>query len=144
LPPAVADALNQRGCLIPQSYAAHHPENVVHASLEQPGSTDWAVLCSVQDRISLLIFFASGWPAEPIVLSSATKADRLQPHDLTGELGFNWGIDPASPRRVHEAQAGMAHRPASPDHDALADSTLDRKTVYHLYRNGVWEDVDTE
>jgi len=33
LPAAIADQLNQRGCLIPQTYEAHGPENVIHASL---------------------------------------------------------------------------------------------------------------
>src|ERR1700744_205266 len=45
-PQAVQDGLTQRGCLIPQTYEAHHPENVVHASFERAGSVDWAVLCS--------------------------------------------------------------------------------------------------
>ena len=144
LPDSIADALNRRGCVVPQSYAAHHPENVVRGSFERAGSVDWAVLCSAEGRVSLLVFFAGGAVGEPTVLATFAKAERLQPHDLTGELGFNWGIDPATPRRVHEAQAGMAHRPASPDHDALVDSTLDGKTIYRLFRNGGWEVIDTE
>ncbi len=59
LPPAVQDALTRRGCLIPQTYEAHQPENVVHASLERPGSSDWAVLCSANGTVSLLVFFPS-------------------------------------------------------------------------------------
>ncbi|MGA2339821.1 MAG: hypothetical protein ABSF75_07975, partial [Terracidiphilus sp.] len=41
LPAAIEEQLNLRGCLIPQTYEAHRPENVVHASLERPGSSDW-------------------------------------------------------------------------------------------------------
>src|SRR5689334_12337792 len=48
LPEAIANELSDRDCLIPQTYEAHRPENVVHASLERPGSQDWAVLCSAQ------------------------------------------------------------------------------------------------
>jgi hypothetical protein len=144
LPAAIADTLNARGCLIPQTYQAHHPENVVHASLEKPGSSDWAVLCEAKGQVSLLIFFASVSPTEPFTLSNAAETDRLQQHDSSGVLGFNWGIDPASPRHIHEAQASMSHRPAAPDHDCLADSTLDQRTVYHLYRNGAWENVGVE
>lgn len=144
LPEAIADALATRGCLIPQTYEARRPENVIHGSFEHPGSLDWAMLCSTKGKVSLLVFFASASPVEPIVLAAASNRDRLQPHDLTGQLGFDWGIDTALPQRVHDAQAGMAHRPLAPDHDSLADSTLDSKTVYHLYRNGVWETVPTE
>src|SRR3974390_1098637 len=46
LPDAVANELNQRGCLIPQTYQAHQPENAVHGSFQSAGSSDWAVLCS--------------------------------------------------------------------------------------------------
>ena len=144
LPPAIADALTARGCLIPQTYEARRPENVVHGSFERPGSSDWATLCSTKGKVSLLVFFAGGSPSEPIVLATASNTDRLQPHDASGQLGFDWGIDPASPHRIRDAQAAMAHRPAQLDHDCLADSTLDSKTVYHLYRNGVWETVPTE
>jgi hypothetical protein len=142
LPVLIAESLTVRGCLIPQTYEAHRPENVIHASFERPGSSDWAVLCSVKGKVSLLVFFASGSPAQPAVLAQAVETDRLQPHDLTGVLGFNWGIDPASPERVHEAQAGMGHRPVPPDHDCIADSVIDHQTVYHLYRNGAWEKVE--
>jgi hypothetical protein len=137
LPESVAEALNRRGCLIPQTYEAHHPENVVHASLERAGSSDWAVLCSAQGTVSLLVFFAAH-PESPTLLVSMPETERLQMHDSSGVLGFNWGIDPASPQQVHEAQAGLEHRPALLDHDALADSLVDRHTVYHFFAKGAW------
>src|SRR5580692_6723995 len=59
LPAAIEDVLVRRGCLIPQTYEAHQPENVVNASLERHGSSDWAVLCSVNGTVSLLVFFSS-------------------------------------------------------------------------------------
>lgn len=139
LPPAIAEALTARGCLIPQTYQAHRPENVIHGALERAGTSDWAVLCSVQGRVTLLVFFASGDAAKPALLAEHAETERLQSHDASGTLGFNWGIDPATPTEVREAQAAMAHRPAAPDHDAVADSVIDRMTVYHLYRNGAWE-----
>jgi hypothetical protein len=144
LPQAVAKTLTERGCLIPQTYQAHRPENVVEASLEGAGSRDWAVLCSAQGTVSLLVFFGSnaerdGSVAHPQVLSSAVETERLQAHgSVGGVLGFDWGIDPASPERVHEAQAGMDKRPARVDHDALADTLIDRHTVYHFYTHGAW------
>jgi hypothetical protein len=141
LPADVAETLNQRGCMIPQTYEAHHPENVVRASLERAGSSDWAVLCATRGTVSLLIFFASA-PEEPIVLASAQEMDRLQAHGPSGVLGFNWGIDPASPEQVREARSGMEHRPPPTDHDALADSIIDIKTIYHFYSKHTWTLLD--
>jgi hypothetical protein len=141
LPAAIADQLNQRGCLIPQTYEAHGPENVIHASLERPGSSDWAVLCAAQGTVSLLVFF-SGDPAQPQVLASAPETERLQVHDPSQVLGFNWGIDPASPQHIHEVQIGMTHRPARLDHDALADAVIEHRTVYHFYSKSLWTLLD--
>ena len=138
LPAQIAGVLAQRGCAIPQTYEAHRPENVVHASLERAGSSDWAVLCSAQGTVSLLVFFASALE-HPTVLATEPEKRRLQAHGADQPLGFNWGIDPASPENVHDAQSSMGHRrPAPPDHDALADSVIDHRTVYHFYAKDQW------
>jgi hypothetical protein len=141
LPVAVVDLLNRRGCLIPQTYQAHGPENVIHASFERPGSSDWAILCSVQGTVSLLVFF-SGNPAQPAQLASMPETKRLQSHASSDALGFNWGIDPASPQQIRDAQIGLAPRPAKLDHDALADSVIDHKTVYHFYAKSAWTQLE--
>jgi len=150
LPAGIVELLNRRGCAIPQTYAAHHPENVVHASLARAGSSDWAVLCSVDGTVSLLVFLDGGTTndgtgqssgqssGKPVVLASAPETQRLQPHDSSGVLGFNWGIDPASPQQVHEAQVGLEHPPARLDHDALADSVVEHRTIYHFYAKNAW------
>lgn len=144
LPPAIATSLNSMGCLIPQTYEAHRPENVVHASLESAGSNDWAVLCAAQGKVSLLVFLSGAATDKPLVLKSIAETERLQAHLGASTLGFNWGIDPASPKRIHDAQAGMSHRPPMLDHDCLADTTVDRQTVYRVFRNGAWETLETE
>jgi len=141
LPAPLAELLTLRGCMIPQTYEANHPENVVHASLESPGSSDWAALCSSQGTVSLLVYFASA-PSKLLVLASVPETARLQVHDVTGVLGFNWGIDPATAQHIHEMQTSMEHRPARLDHDALADSTVDRRTVYRFYLNNAWTLLD--
>jgi hypothetical protein len=155
LPAGIVELLSQRGCAIPQTYAAHHPENVVHASLTHAGSSDWAVLCSVDGTVSLLVFFddatSNGGPGQslgqaarkPVVLASAPETQRLQPHDPSGVLGFNWGIDPASPQQVHEAQFGLEPMPARLDHDALADSVVEHRTIYHFYAKNAWNVLET-
>ena len=141
LPEPIAKALEQRACLIPQTYQAHHPENAVRGSFERAGSQDWAVLCTVQGNVSLLVFFASA-PGNPQVLATVPETDRLQDYSSAHILGFNWGIDAASPQIVHDAQIGLSPRPPRPDHDALADSIVDRTTVYHYFKNGSWSLVD--
>jgi len=146
LPAAVAATLTAHGCVIPQTYEAKRPENVIHASLERAGSRDWAVLCSAQGEVSLLVFFASGLAngGEPVILAKRAETKCLATENGGGRMGFDWGIDPAGPKRVHEAQSGMAHRLPMLDHDCVAESEVNGKTIYHLYRNGSWETVPTE
>lgn len=143
LPSAIADLLTQRECLVPQTYAAHHPENVIHASLERSGSSDWAVLCSAQGTVSLLVFFGST-SGRPIVLSSAPETKRMQRHDSTGVLGFNWAIDPASPETVRRAQSALQRTSPPLDHDAVADSVVEHSTVYRIYTQRTWTVVETK
>jgi hypothetical protein len=142
LPDAIAETLDQRGCMIPQTYQAHRPENVVHASLQHPGSSDWAVLCSIHGNVELLVFFA-GSPGKPMMVGSAPELQRVQRHDRSGVLGFDWGIDAATPQKVREAQAGMEHHPPLIEHDALQDTILNQKTVYRFFTHGDWTVVDT-
>jgi hypothetical protein len=142
LPAAVQGELNRRGCMIPQTYEAHRPENVIHGSFEKAGSSDWAVLCSAEGTVSLLVFFASALE-KPSILAAAPETQRLQVYDLTGILGFNWGIDPASPEQVREARAAMEPRPPPLDHDTVADAIIEHRTVYHYYVRSAWTLVDT-
>lgn len=142
LPEKVASELEKLGCMIPQTYQAHHPENVVHASLERPGSSDWAALCSSERTVKLLVFFASSSSA-PAVLASESETARMETHDRTGVLGFAWGIDAASPQQVREAQSTMEHHPPMLDHDALADIFVEKSTVYHFFTKNAWKIVHT-
>jgi len=141
LPEPIAKSLEQRACLIPQTYQAHQPENAVRGSFERPGSQDWAVLCSIQGNVSLLVFFASA-PGNPHVLATAPETARLQAYNSSRVLGFNWGIDAASPEVIHDAQIGLSPRPSRPDHDSLADSIVDRTTIYRYFNNGSWTLVE--
>ncbi|HET7103650.1 MAG TPA: hypothetical protein VFI20_06145 [Terracidiphilus sp.] len=142
LPEQVRQELNLRGCMIPQTYQAHRPENVIHASLEAVGTSDWAALCAAHGMVSLLVFFGRALD-KPMQLASAQETERLQTRGGSGVLGFNWGIDPASPERVHDAQAGMEDRSPPNDHDALADSVIDRHTVFHYYTHYAWVLLET-
>jgi hypothetical protein len=137
LPSETSHELNRRGCMIPQTYEAHQPENVIHASLERAGASDWAVLCAAKGSVSLLVFFGNS-PGDAVELATAQETQSVEIHDLSGVMGFDWGIDRASPLQVREAQAAMEHRPPPLDHDALADTILEKSTIYHFYRKNAW------
>jgi hypothetical protein len=141
MPDAVAETLTEKECLIPQTYQAHRPENVVHASFDRAGSSDWAVLCSTHGSVELLVFFAKA-PGKAVTVASAPELQRIERHDSTGVFGFDWGIDSVSPKQVREVQSGLEHHPAPVDHDALASTLLNQKTIYHFYAHEHWTRLD--
>jgi hypothetical protein len=141
LPAPIATELEKRECMIPQSYQAHRAENVVHGSFEGAGSSDWAALCSTGGKVRLLVFFASA-PAAPLTLDEADEKTLLEAHDPSGVFGFDWGLDAATPLQVHQAQAGMEHRPAAPLHDAVALVWIEHHTRYRLYEKQRWIDLE--
>jgi hypothetical protein len=144
LPAKVAAQLERLGCMIPQTYQAHRPENVVHASLERAGSSDWAVLCSSAGTVKLMVFFESS-PTLPTTLASEKEISRLESHDPSGVLGFAWGIDPASPGQVHDAQTGMKrHAPMKLDHDALADVFVEKSVIFHFFSKNAWKVIEAD
>lgn len=142
LPDPVAATLTQRGCLIPQTYQAHRPENVINASFDRAGSSDWAVLCSAHGTVELLVFFARR-PGKAMTVATAPELDRIQRHDSSGVYGFDWGIDAVSPKQVREAQSGLERHPPAVDHDGIADTVLNQKTIYHFYAHDEWTKLDT-
>ncbi|WP_158752011.1 hypothetical protein [Acidobacterium sp. S8] len=135
LPAPVLADLEKRRCLIPQSYEAHEPENIVHGSFRQKGSSDWAALCSRNGTTTLLIYW-SGSAAKPGEIASQENTETADPHDTTNVLGYARGIDTASPTTIEET---LVNKPYGPfDHDGIKDAHIEKSSVIHYFKNGTW------
>ena len=133
LPPPVALQLDQKGCMIPQTYEAHEPENVIQGSFEKQGSRDWAALCSIKGVTTLYVFFQSDF-ANPIPL-------RHQP-DIQW-LGVEWSLDYGSAWGIATRPARMIHPRGSADHDGIEDSDIEQSSTIHYYDKGRWTTRDS-
>jgi hypothetical protein len=87
------------------------------------------------------VFFARR-PGKAMTVASAPELERIQRHDSMGVYGFNWGIDSVSPKQVREAQSGLEHHAAAVDHDAVSDTVLNQKTIYHFYSHEEWTKLE--
>jgi hypothetical protein len=135
LPAPVADELNRRQCMIPQSFEAKQPENVIHGAFHAAGSGDWAALCSSHGTTTLLVFFSGQFDA-PISLRGQPDAAWLGAEPGNSIFGSSWGI---SVRSVAELHASPELRRAAPiDHDAIEDARLERSVVVHYFQAGRW------
>jgi len=133
LPAPIANQLQQRNCMIPQTYEARQPENVIHGAFEKKGSEDWAVLCSMNGATTLYVFFQSQ-PGEPIVLRHQSDAEWLGAEEI-GAYGSAWGISASKPSQIRAARPGGL---AAIDHDGIDDAYLERSSTIHYFRGGQW------
>lgn len=143
LPPPVSQQLVRKGCLVPQTYEAREPENVIHGAFEKEGSDDWAVLCSVNDVTTLYVFFQSNL-ANPIPLRHQPDSEWLGV-EWSLDYGSAWGIATRSARLMPILTA----RPAplmpitqSADHDGIEDAFIEQSSTVHYFQNGRWTTVD--
>jgi hypothetical protein len=142
LPPPVVTQLAGRGCLIPQSFEAKQPENVVHGSFRAAGSEDWAVLCSSGGVTTLYVFFFGQFDS-PIALRTQPDSAWLGAEPGNPVFGSSWGI---AVRPLSELRSTPRLRRAihNPDHDAIDDARLERSLTIHYFREGSWLDLQAD
>jgi hypothetical protein len=138
LPAAVSNQLRQRECMIPQTYTARGPENVVRGAFEKKGSDDWAVLCSVNDGTTLYVFLQSR-PGEPMVLRHQRDVEWLG-SEVVGAYGSAWSIVTRSPSQIHSSQLGRKGEVI--DHDGIDDAFIEHSSSVHYFEDGTWTTLE--
>ena len=136
LPPAVVAQLDQRKCMVPQTYEAHAPENVFHGALERKGSDDWAVLCSVNGITTLYVFFQSQFTA-PIALRHQRDTEWLG-SEVLGVYGSAWGIALRRPSQFPIARSSAFANRSNLDHDGIEDAFVEKSSATHYFQDGSW------
>ena len=139
MPPAVSAQLNERNCMVPQTYEARAPENVVHASLERKGSDDWAVLCSVNGSTTLYVFFQSKLSV-PIALRRQRDTEWLG-SEVVGAYGSAWGIARRGPSQIRATKGGASSHNGF-DHDGIDDAFVEKSSTTHYFEDGNWIVLD--
>jgi hypothetical protein len=146
LPRAVVQALESRGCTIPQTWLYDEPSdlhnyrhNVVGGSFRTKGRMDWAVLCSCRDSSSILVFWG-GKAANPAEFGRARDEDWTQDVDGKGNLGYSRFIEVAHPDRILAPNPGFGAKAQM--HDGLEESFLEKGSSIHYYQGGTWLMLD--
>ncbi len=140
MPAVVSAQLNERNCMVPQTYEARAPENVVHASLERKGSDDWAVLCSVNGSTTLYVFFQSK-PSAPIALRRQRDTEWLG-SEVVGAYGSAWGIARRGPSQMRVGKGVGAVARGGFDHDGVDDAFVEKSSTTHYFEDGNWIVLD--
>jgi len=135
LPAPILQDIEKRRCMVPQTYEARTPENVIHGAFRQKGSHDWALLCSVNGTSTLLVYW-DGSAANPAEIAAQADTDTADPHNETNLLGYARGIDPASPDSIRQIIVNRQYGPF--DHDGIKDAHIEKSSVIHYFKNGTW------
>ncbi|MGC2301376.1 MAG: hypothetical protein WA476_21400 [Acidobacteriaceae bacterium] len=139
LPAPVVAELTRRQCLIPQSFEAQQPENVIHGAFRAAGSRDWAALCSTAGTTTLYVFFA-GEAASPVALRSQPDSAWLGAEPGSADFGSSWGIAVRSAAELRATP--RLRRAAAIDHDAIDDARLERSVTIHYFQAGNWLELN--
>lgn len=134
IPDTIRTELETRHCMVPQTYEARQPENVVHGAFEKKGTSDWAVLCSVNGASSLLVFFANR-SQTPFTLDTGKNSQWIAVRPSGQVRGFAWGVDALGPAEISQ----QVHAdPDAFDHDGVGDAFIERESTIRYYSNGAW------
>ena len=141
LPATVRQALEQRGCTVPQTFIDPGPHNVVRGHFARPRQTDWAVLCSRRDTSVVLVFWA-GRATVPATLNPAPDATFLQGIG-GGAIGFSRVLGVARAARIRRyAKDGGGFLPTRMDHDGLEDAFAEKGSTIVYWDAGHWLSLD--
>lgn len=135
LPAAVTAQLRNRRCMIPQTFEAQAPENVIQGAFRAPGSSDWAVLCSVAGTTTLYVFLAGQFDA-PVALHSQPDTAWLGSDPGSNVFGSSWGISVRSAANLRASR--QLHGAAVFDHDGIEDARLEHSSTVRYCQEGRW------
>lgn len=135
LPAAIAGQLGSRRCMIPQTFEAQAPENVIEGALRAPGSSDWAVLCSAAGTTTLYVFLAGQFDS-PVAIRSQPDTAWLGADPGSSTFGSAWGIAVRGATNLRASR--QLHGAADFNHDGIEDSHLEHASTVHYCLDGHW------
>ena len=135
LPKNVMQELERRNCTIPQVWGEHPPGNVISGEFLKKGQKDWAVLCSVRLKSSILVLPAAS-PQNAYKLAEEEDLNMLQGYG-EGRIGYSRAITPAGESSIQQHyQANGGTVPPSIDHVGIHDAFEEKgSTVLYFYKN---------
>jgi hypothetical protein len=138
LPISIRHTLTRRGCTIPQVWGESKPRNVVRGQFIQKGELDWAVLCSVNQVSSILVFRG---------VSPTVFADLVRQPDLTflqtvtsgGIIGYSRGLAAVGREVImSDYKAFGGEKPPPIDHQGVDDAFAGKASKILYFYHGKW------
>lgn len=139
LPAAVRADLRRRGCTVPQEPSDTQPHNVISGSFIARGTTDWAVLCSI-DRKSRVLVYRDGATAQVDDMAAVADKGFLQGGG-NGTIAFSRRISPIRGSLMisyHREFGGDGPPPPRIDHLGIEDAFVGKVSAVIYFYRGKW------
>jgi hypothetical protein len=137
LPPAVKRDLNARGCTVPQSVWPMRRNNVIRGAFTAAGRMQWALLCSVRDTTSILVYDATS--AAPVdSLERSADVNWVQYGGSAWEYSRYLSVLPRAQIRGWTTDIEGDPVPRPIDHDAINQAFLDKAAEAFYCARGRW------
>ncbi len=138
LPASIVLELKKLNCQIPQGILDH--ANAIEGEFAIKGQKDWAVLCAVNGKSHIRIFW--GGPKKcSSVIAERSDADYLYKQS-NGEWEYYRGLGRVGKKFIiehYEAYGGPKPPPIT--HDAIEDKWLEKASVVHYCNKGKWVEL---
>lgn len=137
LPANIKGELERRGCTIPQELTGKKPQNVINGEFTRKGQIDWAVLCSV-NQVSTILVFHNASEKNPSELAPESDIDMLQ--DVGGGVRvYSRAISSVGGEYIlsHYRAYGTS-KPPTIDHQGINDIFVGKASVVHYFHAGRW------
>ena len=143
LPPSVRATLNERKCLIPQSFYGS-TRNAITGAFTAKGKVEWAVVCSVQDTSKILILTASTGAVIDSIGSSSPDVNWIQGIG-DGKSGYSLQIAKIRGKDILAINFEdlPTDLPKPIDHDAIDVAFLEKASTAYYHARGVWLEFTT-
>jgi beta-lactamase regulating signal transducer with metallopeptidase domain len=143
LPPEVRTELRNRGCLIPEQTAINEDapgqwRNVIEGEFFEKEKTSFAVLCSVSEWSSILVF-RDEFDRHPDELAKSEDKNHLQGIG-NGKIAYDRQIQVANSKFIldhYRAYGGP--EPPPMDHQGIDDAFLEKASVTYYWYRGEWQ-----
>ncbi len=138
LPAPIRQDLERRGCTIPQAFAARGASNVVSGRFISATAKDWAVLCSIKQSASILVF-RGGSVSSVDELATFADSTFLQVVGPNQEIGYSRAITVATAAYIRQRNGSELKIPRL-DHDGINDLFVEKgSTVWYWYGGRWWK-----
>jgi hypothetical protein len=137
LPKNLLAELKRRKCTIPQVPMINGEQNIIQGEFAKPGQTDWAVLCSV-GQVSTILVFWNASEIHPAEIAKSNDADGLQGWG-GDKMVYSREIEPVGKKYIMEHYAAYGGpKPPPVDHQGLNDVFVGKASVVLYFYDGKW------